>query len=70
MLVTTHVPECDSADASLGNALEIERAASPAEDLDVIAAGTDQGNRTFNHEDLVLIHTGSNEDLVTLSGIP
>jgi hypothetical protein len=51
------------------HALEIERSATATEDLHVIAAGADEEEGPLRHEDLIFIDSGSNEDLVTGTGV-
>src|SRR5207247_8332731 len=54
----------DPHDTAARNGLEVQRPASPAEDLYFIPAGADQEDRPVHDDDLVLIDAGPDEDLV------
>src|SRR5881409_887064 len=64
MLVTADIAKGDPGNASIRYPLEVERPAAPAEDLDGLAASSDQQNRAFRDENLVLVDPRPDEDLI------
>src|SRR5881409_1245044 len=64
MLVTADIAKGDPGNASIRYPLEVERPAAPAEDLDGLAASSDQQNRAFRDENLVLVDPRPVEDLI------
>src|SRR2546428_3038547 len=64
MLVAADIAKGDPGNASIRYPLEIERPAAPAEDLDGLAASSDQQNRAFRDENLVLVDPRPDEDLI------
>ena len=64
MLVAADIAKGDPGNASIRYPLEVERPAAPAEDLDGLAASSDQQNRAFRDENLVLVDPRPDEDLI------
>ncbi len=68
MLITADVAKRESGYSAARDALKIERPSTAGENLYRVAARTGQEYRSIGEKNLVLVHAGSDEDLIEFTG--
>src|SRR5579863_7914709 len=64
MLIAADIPKANALDQSLRDLLQIEGSAAPIEDLNSVSSGAHEHDGAARHEDLVLVKTRADKDLI------